>query len=416
MRTIVAIVAVLLVGGCTLKDGEAPTLTGPSEFALSVSLSASPDQLPRDGSSQSVVTVTVRDTSSRPVANQQFNVFVAIGTVTETSIVTGSDGRVSFGYVAPPPGSVGTAATIQVVPVGSDARNDATRTLVIRFTGASNLRAPVPDFQTTPDEGKIEVNQSVRFDASKTTDEPIDETKNAPCLEDCTYDWDFGDGSTGQGRIVTHTFTAARTYTVTLAVTDAAGTSASIAKSVNVKSVDAPTVTLAVSPSSPPVGQLSTFTATVKVATGHSISWLDWNFGDGSTQRTTVPTVVKAYGSAGTYVVTVTVTDDLGQQGSYSLSITVSSGITFPEPPFTFSPTSPVEDTDEVTFTASGVTTLGGAVITQYEWDFGDGNKGTGVTAKNKYENAATYVVRLTVTDSAGRTNTATREVTVKAP
>ncbi len=35
-----------------------------------------------------------------------------------------------------------------------------------------------------------------------------------------SYDWNFGDGSTGSGKIVTHVYSTAQTYTVTLTVTD----------------------------------------------------------------------------------------------------------------------------------------------------------------------------------------------------
>jgi len=42
-----------------------------------------------------------------------------------------------------------------------------------------------------------------------------------------TYQWNFGDGSTGSGANVTHTYSAAGTYTVSLTVQDSAGASAS---------------------------------------------------------------------------------------------------------------------------------------------------------------------------------------------
>jgi hypothetical protein len=38
-----------------------------------------------------------------------------------------------------------------------------------------------------------------------------------------TYEWDFGDDTTGTGRVTTHTYATAGTYTVTLTVWDAAG-------------------------------------------------------------------------------------------------------------------------------------------------------------------------------------------------
>ena len=44
-----------------------------------------------------------------------------------------------------------------------------------------------------------------------------------------TYKWTFGDGTTGQGKLVQHTYSAARTYTVSLTVTDSGGVTATTA-------------------------------------------------------------------------------------------------------------------------------------------------------------------------------------------
>lgn len=404
MRTIAALATTLLLAGCTLDNASTPELTGPSEFALSVTLTASPDQLPRDGRSQSVVTVTVRDASGNPVVGQRLSVTPSIGSVSQREIVTGSDGRASFVFTAPSASTVGAAATIQVVPVGDNADNAVARTVSILLTGTSNRTAPSPAFTFTPAEP--EANVAVRFDASTTTDE------GAACLDACSYSWNFGDGSTGFGRIVTHTFRAGRTFTVTLTVTDAAGSSASTAQAVEVAAVDAPTVTLTVSPNPPLAGQPAVFTADADAADNHSIVRYSWEFGDGTTATTTGPTVSKTYNTRGTFVARVTVTDDVGQTASASISFTISgSGVTAS---FTFSPTSPETD-QTVQFNGSASTGSGGASITEWRWDFGDGDteEDDDPTTTHAYDREGTYIVRLTVVDSGGRTGTTTREIQV---
>ncbi|MEM3137612.1 MAG: PKD domain-containing protein, partial [Thermofilaceae archaeon] len=49
--------------------------------------------------------------------------------------------------------------------------------------------------------------------------------------------------------------------------------------------------------------------------------------------------------------------------------------------------------------------------VASYEWDFGDGEKGTGVKVTHVYKKAGTYTVTLAVKDKAG--NTGTHSITV---
>lgn len=55
-------------------------------------------------------------------------------------------------------------------------------------------------------------------------------------------------------------------------------------------------------------------------------------------------------------------------------------------------------------------------VIVSYEWNFGDGNTGSGSPASHTYGVAGTYTVQLTVTDDDGATDIATQAVTASQP
>jgi len=69
-----------------------------------------------------------------------------------------------------------------------------------------------PTANAGPDQ-TVNVGEPVTFDAGGSTD-------NVGIV---SYEWDFGDGTTGTGKTTTHTYASPGTYTVTLTVKDAAG-------------------------------------------------------------------------------------------------------------------------------------------------------------------------------------------------
>ncbi|MFC2140882.1 PKD domain-containing protein [Acidobacteriota bacterium] len=129
--------------------------------------------------------------------------------------------------------------------------------------------------------------------------------------------WDFGDGTTSTEQNPVHTYAAAGTYTVTLTVTDDDGATGSVSKDITVTE-----------PNLPPIADFTytvsnltvTFTDNSYDPDGVIVSWL-WDFGDGNTSTEQNP--VHTYAAAGTYTVTLTVTDDDGASSSVSKIITV---------------------------------------------------------------------------------------------
>lgn len=93
---------------------------------------------------------------------------------------------------------------------------------------ASNERASDSESCTVTVEAPPEPANIISINASETRFEvcepvEVDFDANVEGDEPITYSWDFGDGTTGSGEEVSHTYTNPGTYTVTLTASNAAG-------------------------------------------------------------------------------------------------------------------------------------------------------------------------------------------------
>ena len=145
-----------------------------------------------------------------------------------------------------------------------------------------------------------------------------------------------------------------------------------------------------------------------------SYSW-DFDASNGITSEATGKTATKTYSTAGTYTVTLTVTDTTGQKSTDTIQVIVSTN-TVDNPPVANAgadKTTTIGST--VSFNASLSTDDKG--ITSYSWDFDSSNgitsEATGKTATKTYSTAGTYTVTLTVTDTTGQNSTDTIQVIV---
>lgn len=140
-----------------------------------------------------------------------------------------------------------------------------------------------------------------------------------------------------------------------------------------------------------------------------------WDFGDGT--NGTGMTVIHEFENAGTFVVRLTVTDARGQSVVTSQSVTVTT-TPAPTADFIWSPTAPVAGRD-IFFNAQASRAAPGHSLVAYDWDFGSGRTGEGVTIAKRYDTPGTYNVTLKVHDDTFTpTGTAviTKAVTVSVP
>lgn len=130
-----------------------------------------------------------------------------------------------------------------------------------------------------------------------------------------------------------------------------------------------------------------------------TITAYNWTFGDGHTGTGVSPT--HTYTAAGIYDVSLVVTDDAGD--SSAPSTTTANIEPAPQDPIA-DPNGPYEGIEgqAVAFDGSASFDPDGGTITQYDWDFGDGNIGTGVAPSHTYTAAGTYDVSLVVVDDEG--------------
>ena len=217
------------------------------------------------------------------------------------------------------------------------------------------------------------------------------------------HQWSYGDGWSSGGANPSHTYFDYGVYTVTLTVTDNDGATGSYSTDVTVAEPgQAPTASFSLSC----LDLTCDFTDASTAGATPIVSWT-WNFGDGTTSTTQSPS--HTFAAAGTYSLTLTVTDGGGLSDPVTTNVTVPTANQAPAAAFTSSCT-------DLTCAFTDASTDGDGAVVSWTWDFDDGATSTEQNPSHAYAAEATYTVTLTVTDDAGDTGTVSANVAASEP
>ena len=210
--------------------------------------------------------------------------------------------------------------------------------------------------------------------------------------QNVTYLWDFDNGQTSIQEDPTYAFPNEGTYNVCVTVTDDNGCDSTYCQTITI------------------VNPAASFTSDVQYiacssdsvqftdASANAVSWL-WTFGDGNSSTVQSPT--HTYTATGFYDVQLIVTSASGCQDTLYQEAYIEVG--GPVGNFTFAPNQGCADV-----TATFVGTLTANSVTQYHWNFGNGDSTTHTTTAAidsfdyVYTTAGTYFPTLTLEDSTG--------------
>jgi PKD repeat protein len=175
-----------------------------------------------------------------------------------------------------------------------------------------NVGVPMADFTFWPSAPNL--GDAVIFDASASQD---------PDGTIVSYTWDFGDGNITMVdvAVITHIFSTTGNYNVNLTVTDNLGLKGSVVDAVTVY---APREAhFSFSPSTPNVGDVVTFNASLSKDPGGTIVNYTWNFDDGNITTVNVAVIAHVFSLNGSYNVNLTITDNDGLKSWYNNTVNV---------------------------------------------------------------------------------------------
>lgn len=231
--------------------------------------------------------------------------------------------------------------------------------------------------------------------------------------------WNFGDGTTSTLENPKHSYNVSGSYNVTYKITNGCGFDTSSMKTVSISNSVLPEI-----------GNDVGIIEDGAICPGDTILFynagyyknIKWNTGDGNTITNFSSLLIEngverinfgkyAYPNPGTYFPNAIVTNscNLSDSANFELNITNDNSPALSQ--IYFSSSTGYEEvvaSIPVNFICIGT----GKII---QWDFGDGQTGSGIFISHTYTNPGSYTVKLTVINGCGNTALSSENITIKA-
>jgi len=279
----------------------------------------------------------------------------------------------------------------------------------ITFPGVGTYNGTLvvnPGSSSCTDTAKIRVNVFPEINAAFTF--PITTCVGLPITFDdlstsgatiTNWTWHFGDGDISTQPEPTHIYTTANNFDVLLQVTDNNGCVDTAHHFLSY--FPAPVIEIATNNSSGCIPLVVNFTNNSIPSNGYTF---EWNLGDGTNITTLNPS--HTYPLPGTYDIYIKATSPIGcvSERTFPAYIRASS-----KPTAAFSYDNNNCDVQPLVYTDNSV--AGSNPITNWAWDFGDGQTSTIPSPTYQFSLAGTFPVQLTVSDEIGCSHTNTQNI-----
>lgn len=256
---------------------------------------------------------------------------------------------------------------------------------------------PIARFIFSPERPYI--SEDVSFNASTSL-----------CLEGTitNYAWQFGDGNNGDGVTVTHNYTSANLFSVTLTITDNNTKTDSWTCKINVTDYIGPNARFVFFPSKPRFSDTITFNASSSFNPDGVIQTYSWTLGDGNSSSGV--TTTHCYNTSGEFTVTLNVTDNHSKSDVFTATFNVTANMA-PVAFFTYRPFFPFPNTPMHFYSDESIDPDGS--ISSYFWDFADNQNSSTANPSHTYITDGDFNVTFTITDNDGGTDVYSRVVRV---